>query len=181
MNCIHWFWHNQHIIITHKKNYWGGSFSVFTKGPPYGKNSKSWDFQENRYEEIFFSTPPYIFFVSNNQLLIGPKPMITVHKMCPLIFVTKVVTKMGLPACILKACIKTRPDKNFGHQFLSGLVIDLCSSPCTAHEQVWAGFFILVKTCSFLRFFNWKGSPSCQNLLIFMKISNIFAYFLHIF
>ena len=79
-------------------------FSVFTKGPPYGKNSKSWDFQENRYEEIFFPTPPppIFFFVSNNQLLIGPKPMITVHKICPLIFVTKVVTKMGLPGCILK-------------------------------------------------------------------------------
>ena len=35
--------------------------------------------------------------------------MITVHKICPLIFVTKVVTKMGLPGCILKM----HPNANF--------------------------------------------------------------------
>ena len=41
------------------------------------------------------------FFVSNNEVLIGAKLIITVHKICPLIFVTPVGNEMGIPGCIL--------------------------------------------------------------------------------
>ena len=78
-------------------------FSVFTKGPPYGKNPKNLGFHGKPYKVIFFSyPPPIIFFVSNIQVLIGPKLMIIVHKICPSIFLTPNDNEMALPGCILK-------------------------------------------------------------------------------